>query len=195
MDAGSEAAPDGAVLDWISHLDRAGETGAATRCRALALRAPSGRHVLPGPVGEENVYALHPRGTVLCVPLTPLGLAVQVGAALATGNEVVVRTPADMPLLARLPDALARHVREVPTGEMDLACHAVLFEGDGDGLLALDMALAHRKGPLVAAHGLSPAELAAGADYPLEWLLHERVVSTNTAAAGGNASLMTLAPS
>ncbi len=195
VDAGSEAAPDGAVLDWIGHLDRAGETAAASRCRALALRAPSGRQMLPGPVGEENVYALHPRGTVLCVPLTPLGLAVQVGAALATGNDVAVRASADMTLLARLPDALARHVRQVRGEGTDFSFQAVLFEGDGDGLLALDTALAHREGPLVAVHGLSPAELAAGADYPLEWLLHERVVSTNTAAAGGNASLMTLAPS
>jgi RHH-type proline utilization regulon transcriptional repressor/proline dehydrogenase/delta 1-pyrroline-5-carboxylate dehydrogenase len=30
--------------------------------------------------------------------------------------------------------------------------------------------------------------------YPLAWLVTERVVSVNTAAAGGNASLMTLEP-
>jgi RHH-type proline utilization regulon transcriptional repressor/proline dehydrogenase/delta 1-pyrroline-5-carboxylate dehydrogenase len=30
------------------------------------------------------------------------------------------------------------------------------------------------------------------AGYPLEFLLSERCTSTNTAAAGGNASLMTL---
>ena len=29
-------------------------------------------------------------------------------------------------------------------------------------------------------------------DYPLEWLVAERAISTNTAAAGGNASLMSI---
>ncbi len=44
--------------------------------------------------------------------------------------------------------------------------------------------------------GRYPARLRAGraqaGAYPLEWLLVERSVSVNTAAAGGNASLMTL---
>jgi RHH-type transcriptional regulator, proline utilization regulon repressor / proline dehydrogenase / delta 1-pyrroline-5-carboxylate dehydrogenase len=31
-------------------------------------------------------------------------------------------------------------------------------------------------------------------EYPLIWLVVERVVTVNTAAAGGNASLMTLEP-
>jgi RHH-type proline utilization regulon transcriptional repressor/proline dehydrogenase/delta 1-pyrroline-5-carboxylate dehydrogenase len=33
-----------------------------------------------------------------------------------------------------------------------------------------------------------------GGAYPLHWLVVERVVSVNTAAAGGNATLMTLEP-
>jgi len=28
--------------------------------------------------------------------------------------------------------------------------------------------------------------------YPLEWLVHEKSISTNTTAAGGNANLMML---
>lgn len=190
-----EAAPDGALLDWISHLDGIGETEAATRCRTLAMRAPSGRTRLPGPVGEENVHSLVARGTILCVPRTRLGLAVQVGSALATGNEVLVRNGEGLGLLGALPAPLARHVRQTQAPPDAIACDAVLFEGEADALLALDAAIAAREGALVAVHGLTPAEIAAGVDYPLEWLLHERVVSTNTAAAGGNASLMTLAPS
>jgi len=45
----------------------------------------------------------------------------------------------------------------------------------------------------VAVHALRVDELASGQpDYPLEWLLEERSISTNTAAAGGNASLMSI---
>ena len=39
---------------------------------------------LPGPVGEENRYDLHPRGTIRCRAATGPGLAAQIGAALAT---------------------------------------------------------------------------------------------------------------
>jgi RHH-type proline utilization regulon transcriptional repressor/proline dehydrogenase/delta 1-pyrroline-5-carboxylate dehydrogenase len=39
---------------------------------------------------------------------------------------------------------------------------------------------------------VTTVEIAAGAAYPPEALLHEQTVSINTAAAGGNASLMTI---
>ncbi len=39
---------------------------------------------------------------------------------------------------------------------------------------------------------ITPDGLAAGDDYDLNFLLEERSISTNTAAAGGNASLMTI---
>ncbi len=70
---------------------------------------------------------------------------------------------------------------------------AVLFEGDGDGLQALNEEIAERQGGIVPVHGATSAGLADGSEsYPLELLVEERSVSTNTAAAGGNASLMTI---
>jgi RHH-type proline utilization regulon transcriptional repressor/proline dehydrogenase/delta 1-pyrroline-5-carboxylate dehydrogenase len=41
-------------------------------------------------------------------------------------------------------------------------------------------------------HGLTPDAIAAGAGYVPDRLLAERSISVNTAAAGGNASLMTI---
>jgi RHH-type proline utilization regulon transcriptional repressor/proline dehydrogenase/delta 1-pyrroline-5-carboxylate dehydrogenase len=68
----------------------------------------------------------------------------------------------------------------------------VLFEGDSDALHAVNQAVAARPGPLVPVQGVTRDDLADGrAGYALEWLLLERSVSNNTAAAGGNASLMT----
>ncbi|MEW6123120.1 MAG: trifunctional transcriptional regulator/proline dehydrogenase/L-glutamate gamma-semialdehyde dehydrogenase [Pseudomonadota bacterium] len=189
-------AADAAALAWADHLDAIGAAGAADRCRALAARGARGEVVhLPGPVGEENAYRLHPRGQVLCVAATPLGLAVQVGAALATGNTALVEaTPASDDALSRLSPLLAERVRRLaPGARTGAAFDAVLFEGDGDALLALDREIAARDGPILAVYGLAPGELAGGADYPLEGLLHEQVISTNTAAAGGNASLMAVA--
>ncbi|EFH13685.1 hypothetical protein, partial [Teichococcus cervicalis] len=59
-------------------------------------------------------------------------------------------------------------------------------------LLAFAAELAAAEGAVRPLLALSPAALASGAEYPLELLLAERSISINTAAAGGNASLMRL---
>ena len=48
--------------------------------------------------------------------------------------------------------------------------------------------MAERAGPIVGVVALEPGHH----DIPLERLLVERALSVNTAAAGGNASLMTI---
>jgi RHH-type proline utilization regulon transcriptional repressor/proline dehydrogenase/delta 1-pyrroline-5-carboxylate dehydrogenase len=60
---------------------------------------------------------------------------------------------------------------------------AALFAGSPDELLALSRRLAERDGPIVPVHT---------APYRSESLVDEVSLSVNTAAAGGNASLMTL---
>ena len=63
------------------------------------------------------------------------------------------------------------------------AFDAVLFDGDDDALLALARELAERDGPIVT---------RVSRPYRLDGLVRERSISTNTAAAGGNASLMAI---
>jgi len=61
--------------------------------------------------------------------------------------------------------------------------------------LALDGVLRRRDapGPLVLVQAASGEELARNPDaYCLNWLLEEVSTSINTAAAGGNASLMSI---
>ncbi|MBB3771396.1 RHH-type proline utilization regulon transcriptional repressor/proline dehydrogenase/delta 1-pyrroline-5-carboxylate dehydrogenase [Angulomicrobium tetraedrale] len=157
-------------------------------CGRAAGYAPYGyQGELAGPVGERNVYALAPRGTVLCLAATTQGLAVQIASVLATGNRVLLEGST----LPPLPEGVAREVTLVDShagGRFD----AVLFEGDGDALLRLNAEIADREGPIVLVHGLSPDAIARGELYPLDLLMLERSTSTNTAAAGGNASLMSI---
>ncbi|MBN8558678.1 MAG: hypothetical protein J0L74_13580, partial [Burkholderiales bacterium] len=70
---------------------------------------------------------------------------------------------------------------------------ALMFEGDGDALLQVGALVAAREGALVRVESRSSDELAAGHGYDLAALVHEQSISTNTAAAGGNAQLMTMA--
>src|SRR5690606_12838893 len=97
-------------------------------------------------------------------------------------------------LIASLPRDLARHAAMVPESTIDsqAGLGGVLNEGDGKGLLALAQRLAQRSGPIVQPQGLGHEALAQGHFYNLERLLAERSVSVNTAAAGGNASLMAI---
>jgi len=120
-------------------------------------------------------------------------LLLQIGAALATGNRALVLAADDIQsLLAKMPAALRGEIdksRDLASAEVDV----VLFEGDSDALMKLAMDVAQRGGPIVPVYGISREALASGSeDYALEWLVHEHSVSTNTAAAGGNASLMTI---
>ena len=66
---------------------------------------------------------------------------------------------------------------------------AVLLHGDAAERLRVAALLAQRPGPIVGLVALAPGD----ARVPLERLVVERSLAINTAAAGGNASLMMLA--
>ncbi|GAA5236146.1 trifunctional transcriptional regulator/proline dehydrogenase/L-glutamate gamma-semialdehyde dehydrogenase [Verticiella sediminum] len=197
MTLGSDAAfaPLDSLIGWL----RAHATEPASRV-AERLREASALHahaVLPGPTGENNSYRLEPRGDVLCIPQTLLGAQIQLATALASGNRAVFDEQS--PGYAEVRDMLARLPADV-TARIETAGGAVLaserklggvlFEGDGDGLIALAEQLARREGPIVQPQGRTASDLAQGHTYRLERLLAERSLSVNTAAAGGNASLM-----
>ena len=182
-------APALAYRDWLAASGKSTVAETVTRYIDRSLLGASVE--LPGPVGERNLYSLTPRGTIACLTQGEEGLLCQVGAALATGNRALV--PADRAtLFAGVPDAVKPLIQPVED-VAKAACAALLFEGDSDALMALNRALAERPGAIVPVHGVTRADLAEGRDdYPLFMLLEERAVSINTAAAGGNASLMTI---
>jgi RHH-type proline utilization regulon transcriptional repressor/proline dehydrogenase/delta 1-pyrroline-5-carboxylate dehydrogenase len=172
-------------------LEQRAAPEAAEQVRAMISRSRVGAAIdLPGPVGERNVYALRPRGPVICVASSRFAMACQIGAALASGNVAeVVPPPGGEALLVRLPPALRDSIRPIATPEEGEGV-VVLYEGDADALKHWQRVFAAREGPIVTFFSASRGALAAGAAYDLNWLLEERLVSTNTAAAGGNASLM-----
>ena len=65
---------------------------------------------------------------------------------------------------------------------------AVLYAGDREGLRRVAAAVAQRAGPIIGVTSMS----VGARDLTLERLVVERSLSVNTAAAGGNASLMTI---
>ncbi|GFE74783.1 trifunctional transcriptional regulator/proline dehydrogenase/L-glutamate gamma-semialdehyde dehydrogenase [Novosphingobium sp. TCA1] len=172
--APAQAAP--LVEAFATWLSAQGDAASAAAARTLGASSGLGiEQVLPGPVGETNLYALHPRGRALLRPATREGLYGQMAAVLASGNTATVE---GMALPAGLPEAVA--ARFTPNaGEHFAAC---LVEGDGDAVRAACKAVADLPGPIV------PVHVTPGPN--LVWLLEEVSTSINTTAAGGNASLM-----
>ncbi|WP_322090220.1 trifunctional transcriptional regulator/proline dehydrogenase/L-glutamate gamma-semialdehyde dehydrogenase [Burkholderia cenocepacia] len=187
---GNPAAALTTLRDWLIEQR---EPALAARCDGYLAQVPAGATaVLSGPTGERNTYTLGPRGTVLCVAATPGGARAQFAAVLATGNRALFAGAAGEALVAALPASLKAHaaVRK----QADAPFDAVLFEGDSDELQTLVKDVAQRPGPIVSVQGVSAGAFENGdaEDYALERLLTERSVSVNTAAAGGNANLMTI---
>ncbi|WP_196805441.1 trifunctional transcriptional regulator/proline dehydrogenase/L-glutamate gamma-semialdehyde dehydrogenase [Methylobacterium sp. 77] len=194
----STGLPSTAMPDMLTSLRdalrAAGRERDAARCEAYAGRSLVGLDIaLPGPVGESNRYSLHPRGRVLCLPASEAGLFAQIAACLATGNAIRLAPPAGLrPALDTLPTEL-RRVIELADEPESVGCAAILVEGEADAILSATRRAAARPGAIIPVLGLSPGGLEGQAEeFPLEWLLRERSVSTNTAAAGGNATLLNL---
>ncbi|MCY9820725.1 trifunctional transcriptional regulator/proline dehydrogenase/L-glutamate gamma-semialdehyde dehydrogenase [Aeromonas media] len=150
--------------------------------------------LLVGPTGERNSYSLLPRERVLCLAAddkeAKTDLLAQLAACLAVGTEVLWQDNAqNRTLLTSLPSEVQARIQLVADwASSDIAFDALLHHGDSDQLREVAKLAAARAGAIVGVHGLHRGET----DIPLERLLIEHALSVNTAAAGGNASLMTI---
>ncbi|MCJ2051371.1 trifunctional transcriptional regulator/proline dehydrogenase/L-glutamate gamma-semialdehyde dehydrogenase [Methylobacterium sp. J-070] len=185
----ADAAPIRAYLDWLRSTGR----GALAEWLAEAGFPACAETALAGPVGERNLYALRPRGRVAAIARTEAGLLLQLGAILAGGNRAVIIASAPIrTILAGIPPDCAARIEGADSldGAPDL--DAVLFEGDADGLRALNKAVAARPGAILPVQARTPEAFAAGDLYGAAGLVEEVSTAINTAAAGGNASLMSV---
>ena len=176
-----------ALQQWAQQQ---GHAALAAACAQFAQNTHSGTaRTLPGPTGERNVYTLAPRARVLCLAQGQDDLLTQTAAVLASGGTAIwpsacahLRTQLPTPVQAQI------LLQDDTLNDSTLPLDAVLHHGDTASLQAMCAALARRAGPIVGVTALRPG----ACDIPLERLLIERALSVNTAAAGGNASLMTI---
>ncbi len=185
-----------ALHDW---LQANGAPALASLCAEYSVYTPIGcRFDLGGPTGESNSLHYHPRGRVLClVPDDAPGgddgaVLAQLAAAAATGNRALLPdAPSRRDLVARLPvpvQAAVDWAADRWAAVDGVAIDAVLLEGGAEAAAPLRRRLAARAGARVA------LLCAQDRRYALDRMVVERVLSLNTAAAGGNATLMTLTP-
>jgi RHH-type proline utilization regulon transcriptional repressor/proline dehydrogenase/delta 1-pyrroline-5-carboxylate dehydrogenase len=176
----ASVAADPGARDLAVWLNGEGEVA-----RDAAARSLLGAQVeLPGPVGERNLYGLHPRGRILLLPQTRSGLIEQLAAALATGNQVVVGNIDLRKELTGLPQRVADRVEWADDWTARGPFSGALIEGGADVRREALAKLAELPGPIVLPQAGTPR---------LDWLVEEVSTSINTTAAGGNASLMAMA--
>lgn len=146
------------------------------------------QQVLTGPTGERNTYTLLPREHVLCLAEDRADLLAQLAAVLSVGSRPLV-AESNAAVVKELPKEVVQRIELVADwSSTDKVFDAILHHGDSDQLRAVCEQASQRKGAIVGVTGLNRGET----DIPLERLLIERALSVNTAAAGGNASLMTI---
>jgi RHH-type proline utilization regulon transcriptional repressor/proline dehydrogenase/delta 1-pyrroline-5-carboxylate dehydrogenase len=164
----------------------------AHACAQFAAASPAGlQATLSGPTGERNVYRVQARARVLCLTgdqaCADADRLTQLAAVLAVGSRAV------WPLSARAQHAQLPAAVQIQVTLQDprhgQPVDAALLHGDATATLHWQAQLAQRPGAIVTLTALCPGD----AVVPLARLVSERSISSNTAAAGGNASLMTLA--
>lgn len=110
---------DPALADFAKWLGQRGMNDLAQAARDTGSASALGLDLeLPGPVGERNLYALHPRGNILLVPQTETGLYRQMMAALATGNTVYIDEASELRnVLKDIPASVAVRTVWTKTGK------------------------------------------------------------------------------
>ena len=144
---------------------------------------------LQGPTGESNQYVVVPRERVLSLADNERDQIQQLLAIFAVGSHAVVLNENTFIAkhLSSMPKAVIDNikvVKDVVTGDFE----AVLHHNNASELLELQKQIASRKGAIVGITHLNSGDY----NIPLERFVIERAISINTAAAGGNASLMTM---
>ena len=184
-----DAAPDEGLALLQQWAAATGRDALAQACTRFAAATPvAGVRALPGPTGESNLYALQPRAAVLCLADVEADRLLQLAAVLAVGGRALWPAAHGASWQA-LPEGLRSRALQLQDWTRGAApFDAVLLHGDAARRREVAALLAQRPGPIVSLHAFDSGDAAIA----LERLVLERSVSINTAAAGGNASLMTI---
>jgi len=145
---------------------------------------PAAAVALPGPTGEANTLEFHPRGVVACIADDAATLLAQTNAARAAGNTPLwLRNPLMMVARDRLTGDGVMFADSLDPATVD----AVLLDASTARAQRVRTALAAAEGKIIPV--IAPE---SDGGYDPARLVVERTVTVNTAAAGGNAALLSL---
>jgi RHH-type proline utilization regulon transcriptional repressor/proline dehydrogenase/delta 1-pyrroline-5-carboxylate dehydrogenase len=165
---------------WLAH-----QCARGSACNPAGLQAQ-----LTGPTGERNDYQVRGRSHIACwvgsQDAWQEDLLAQLAAVLTVGARAVVQ-PQVKEFIETLPLAVQGCIDVRDAGALTSIQTALIHANEMD-VLSMSQSLAMKVGALVSLSAFNPGDFK----IPLARLVYERSISVNTAAAGGNASLMTL---
>jgi RHH-type proline utilization regulon transcriptional repressor/proline dehydrogenase/delta 1-pyrroline-5-carboxylate dehydrogenase len=206
----SEGAPQGVrpSLEWAGACQRPPQQRPALRalhhwaqsrgldvlaqcCERFARQSIAGQQVqLAGPTGETNTYLLQAPEHIACRVASHESrgqdLLIQLAAVFAVGSRAELQAR-DWNALGELPYAVRQQIHLCQSDDL-MSAQIVLLHANPEQTLALHARWAAQPGPIIRLVALLPGRT----DLPLHELITERCMSVNTAAAGGNTTLMTL---
>ncbi len=146
---------------------------------------------LQGPTGETNTLSLHPRGAVLCLGNQGKDLSVlvkQMTTALLAGNSVLLdksinTSSFENAFSAIPPDSFRASEDDLEETLSNSDFDAVACDENATGKTAIRQTLAARSGARIP---------ILTSDEPIYRYCAERVISVDTTASGGNASLLSI---
>lgn len=174
------------LRSWAASNGKHALAQAVDRFQSIGPRA--GTLGLPGPTGERNAYSLQGRSRVLCLATRDEELLLQLAAVLSVGSRAIWPAQAQLVLNSLPQDVRACVAVAAEPWSEHVQFDAVLLHGELSQLGEVQRQLAGREGPVIAVERMASGDT----HVPLERLMVERAVSVNTAAAGGNASLMAI---
>jgi RHH-type transcriptional regulator, proline utilization regulon repressor / proline dehydrogenase / delta 1-pyrroline-5-carboxylate dehydrogenase len=176
----------------------------AVRASALAAQARRqlAEQTLPGPTGERNELRLHGRGVIASIA-TAADAATQAQwqAALAAGNTLLVVLPPAAREQAEGVFVYWQRAGALPSGAVqvidapfDAAVAAVVADDRVHGVIAEAVFAAALRQRLAARRGAIVPLFVGDMSSTLWRLAAEQTLTVNTAAAGGNAALLSGVP-
>lgn len=138
--------------------------------------------VLPGPTGEKNYINFNNKGDILCIANNTLETIKQIICALINNNNVILIESDNNKELQKLAPEYIQTTKNIQEADISIA---MIENVENEVILRTN--LANREGiviPIITKNN--------NGYYPLYLLCHEKSISINTTATGGNIDLISI---
>lgn len=145
---------------------------------------------IKGPTGESNQYLLIPHKIVLCLAKNKIDILTQLAWTLKAGCNILwPNYPIQKKLKKILPISIKNKISLTSNWEKkEHKIDSIIYHGEKKEFEKIHKIISKQKGPIIPIHFFK----SENHNIHIENLLHEKVITINTTATGGNTNLIRL---